>query len=135
MRTPRFRIRTLMIAVAAIGITMEAGREIQKSRFYRAQAELCAGHEESNRGHLLASQEDARNAVKMLGEELKKPGTTGQGAEGWRQEIEFAIKDIPYSFEWMEWWGQRRRLCERVAAHPWERLAKGTLPAPHDVDK
>ncbi|MDR3633591.1 MAG: hypothetical protein P4L84_07125 [Isosphaeraceae bacterium] len=42
MRWPRFRVRTMMVAVALVGLVIAGERFWRRSQFYRKQAALCA---------------------------------------------------------------------------------------------
>lgn len=54
MRPPRFRVRTLMLAVAVVAVTIGAERSRRRWSLYRGRAAYHAARERAYRGHMAA---------------------------------------------------------------------------------
>src|SRR5688572_15850372 len=81
MRRPRFRLRTLMIAVAVFGVIIACGMDLNRrlqrrwSRIpeYRARA---GNHADALRAHLIAIREPSHTATSAELAELNRKRTT-----------------------------------------------------------
>lgn len=132
MRIPRLRIWMLMLVVAVVGIALEVRRQLRISRFHTSVALIAAGIETSNREALISAEDDLRDAEEKLAKAIERPGSTESTVGQLREDVEEAKKDITYSRKWTEWAAEKRRVHERVAHRPWERLGKMTVPNPPD---
>lgn len=133
MRIPRFRIRTLMITVAAVALLLWGGIGARKmyrlSRYYRAKAaEMRAAEITSSKYHSqmkrrLASIESQRNAV------YKFHGVAN--TETWRLDIiDSSIAKRPRALRVPapEYFARLKGLYEYAALHPWERVSLDSPP-------
>jgi hypothetical protein len=134
MRVPRFRIRTLMIAVAVVGVVLGAVKLhqrrilcLQMVAFYREREELLIAVSERH----LATIAEIERTLNELAEERRS--FKDQNDKLWQSFIEIrrktdAMRPESASFaDRAARYAALRRQYERAARHPW-------LPIPPEPD-
>jgi hypothetical protein len=144
MRIPRFRVRTLMITVAVVAVTVASTIQVVRlwrlSAWYAAEANQAAFWEMTARGRAQADQwaeESHLDGLRFAREELAKPMYRGPErkefmadpllrlAEYHESEARGSAERAAAENRVVEYWHARRARYRRAARYPW-------LPVPSD---
>jgi hypothetical protein len=117
MKLPRFKVRTLLIAVPIVALLLEIGGLGQRSRFYARKAREAADREQSD-------IQIAHDAKIYLAESLKEAdrieAKEPARAAGLRVNAERLTRGIPYLEREAIRAARAKVTYERAMTHPWE---------------
>jgi hypothetical protein len=113
MQSPRFTIRTLMVAVAVVGVIVAGG--VECNRLYRLSALYqirASGFASLDDGY----RQDFLDREQVLAQWVAQKPRTPEEKQRMREALEW---DLPLQTEWIQYSHAMRTKYERTARYPW----------------